>query len=67
MALVEVYSYTCKRKKVELTYKQLREEVKRVKSYSVVLCQKCCNVPVYHLVYRDWEERDGNSNQTRQT
>jgi len=55
--LEEVYSYTCKRKKVEITHKQRREEVKRVKSYSVVLCSKCCNIPVYHLVYRDWEER----------
>jgi len=59
--LEEVYSYTCKRKKVEITHKQRREEVKYSRGHAVKLCQECCNVPVYHLVYRDWEERDGNS------
>ena len=58
--LEEIYSYTCKKKKVELTHHQLREKVKRVKGYSVILCEVCCNMPVYHLVYRDWEERNDN-------
>jgi len=60
--LVEIYSYTCKRKKVEITHQEMREKTKwEHRRYRLIVCQECCNVPVYHLVYRDWEERDGNS------
>ena len=59
--LQEIYSYTCKGQKVEITHKQRRENVKYTRGHATIVCTKCCNIPVCHLVYRDWEDKEDRS------
>lgn len=41
------FIYECKGETIELSDEQTEHEAGR---YFVVLCDKCCNIPVFHLL-----------------
>jgi len=48
-ALIFKYVYYCKGEEIELTTEDTSDEHGR---YFVVVCDKCCNIPVFHLLER---------------
>ena len=48
-ALINSYTYECEEQTIKLTNEKTYHEHGR---YFVVECEKCCNIPVYHLLTR---------------
>lgn len=48
-ALTMPYEYECNGKTIQLTNEKTEHEHGK---FFVVICEKCCNVPVYHLLIR---------------
>lgn len=46
-ALFNKYEYECKGETIILTNERTEHEAGK---YFVVFCERCCNVPVYHLL-----------------
>lgn len=43
------FIYECKGETIELTNEETQHEAGR---FFVVICNKCCNIPVFHLLKR---------------
>lgn len=49
-ALIQKFTYECKGKTITLTDEETSHENGK---YFVVICKKCCNVPVLHLLRKE--------------
>jgi hypothetical protein len=49
------YVYTCRNKEIQLTDE--KTDIKHGK-YFLVVCDKCCNIPVLHMLHRKSFERN---------
>ena len=49
-ALTHKFTYECNGQTIELTNEKTLHELGR---YFVVVCDKCCNVPVLHLLKKE--------------